>query len=158
MVAFCSSSSRSDGSGVLGSRTNWGNAMEAASLFHALATFGAWSSPILRLFPVSAVAFVSGFAKMPCSQQARSFHMAMQVCMGAMMMCTMGMAPSSLVVLPTNMVFHSEMTDSNIMDNIPMVNMRPLGGCISPGSPMGAAATAAAMGDLTPMPCIPMTV
>jgi hypothetical protein len=84
--------------------------------------------------------------------------MPMQVCMGAMMMCTFGMAPSSLVVLPTNMTLTTEMPDANIMDNIPMVNIMPFGMCISPANPMVAAATAAAMGVLTPMPCIPMTV
>jgi len=84
--------------------------------------------------------------------------MPMQVCMGAMLMCTMGMAPSSLVVLPTNMVLTSDMPAANIMDNIPMVNIMPFAMCISPANPMVAAATAAAMGVLTPMPCIPMTV
>lgn len=84
--------------------------------------------------------------------------MPMQVCMGAMLMCTMGMAPSSLVVLPTNMVLTSDMPAANIMDNIPLVNIMPFAMCISPANPMVAAATAAAMGVLTPMPCIPMTV
>src|ERR1700679_748459 len=105
-----------------------------------------------------AVAFVSGFAKMRCSRVAGGCPIAMQVCMGDMMMCTMGVAPSSLVVLPTNMVFTSEMPDANIMDNIPMVNIMPFGVCMSPANPMVAAATAAAMGVLTPMPCIPATV
>jgi Domain of unknown function (DUF4280) len=80
-----------------------------------------------------------------------------QVCMGAMMMCTMGMAPSNLVVLPTNMVFTDQQPDANIMDYIPMVNIMPFGMCMSPANPMVAAATAAALGVLTPMPCIPMT-
>jgi len=71
--------------------------------------------------------------------------MPMQVCMGATMMCSFGMAPSSLVVLPTNMVFTSEMPDANIMDNIPLVNIMPFGMCMSPANPMVAAATAAAM-------------
>ena len=83
--------------------------------------------------------------------------MPFQVCMGAMMQCTMGMAPSSLVVLPTNMVMTSEMPDANIMDNIPMTNIMPFGMCMSPANPMVAAATTAALGVLTPMPCIPMT-
>jgi hypothetical protein len=85
--------------------------------------------------------------------------MPMQTCMGAMLMCTMGMAPSSLVVLPTNMVLCTgEMPAANIMDFIPMVNIMPFAMCMSPANPMVAAATAAAMGVLTPMPCIPMTV
>jgi hypothetical protein len=84
--------------------------------------------------------------------------MPMQVCMGAMMMCTMGMMPSSLVVLPTNQVLTDEVPDANIMDYIPMTNIMPFGMCISPANPTVASATAAAMGVLTPMPCIPATV
>ncbi len=83
--------------------------------------------------------------------------MPMQVCMGASMMCTMGVAPSSLVVLPINRTFTSEVPDANIMDHVPLVNIMPFGMCISPANPLVAAATAAAMGVLVPMPCIPMT-
>jgi hypothetical protein len=83
--------------------------------------------------------------------------MPMQVCMGANMMCTFGMAPSSLVVLPVNRVMTSEVPDANIMDHIPMVNIMPFGMCMSPSNPTVAAATAAALGVLTPMPCIPAT-
>ena len=84
--------------------------------------------------------------------------MPMQVCMGAMMMCTFGMAPSSLVVLPTNRVLTQQVPDANIMDHIPMSNIMPFGMCMSIANPMVASATAAAMGVLTPMPCIPATV
>jgi len=83
--------------------------------------------------------------------------MPMQVCMGAMMMCTFGVAPSSLVVLPTNKVFTSMVPDANIMDHIPMTNIMPFGMCMSPSNPTVAAATSAALGVLTPMPCIPAT-
>jgi hypothetical protein len=77
--------------------------------------------------------------------------------MGAMMQCTFGMAPSTLIVLPTNMVLTNQMPDANIMDHIPMVNIMPFGMCQSLANPMVAAATAAALGVLTPMPCIPNT-
>src|SRR3954470_6100538 len=80
-----------------------------------------------------------------------------QVCMNAMMMCSFGMAPSSLVVLPVNRVMTDMVPDANIMDHIPMVNIMPFGMCMSPANPMVAAATAAALGVLTPMPCIPDT-
>jgi Domain of unknown function (DUF4280) len=83
--------------------------------------------------------------------------MPLQVCMGAMMQCSFGMAPSSLVVLPTNRVMTNNVPDANIMDHIPMVNIMPFGMCQSPSNPVVAAATAAALGVLTPMPCIPAT-
>ena len=83
--------------------------------------------------------------------------MASQVSMGAMMMCTMGAAPSSLVVLPKNKVLCEGPPAANIMDHVPMMNIMPFGVCMSPANPMVAAATAAALGVLTPMPCIPVT-
>ena len=69
----------------------------------------------------------------------------------------MGMAPSSLVVLPVNRVNTGNQPDANIMDHVPMVNIVPFGMCMSPANPAVAAATAAAFGVLTPMPCIPVT-
>ena len=83
--------------------------------------------------------------------------MPLQVCMGAMMQCSFGMAPSSLVVLPTNRVMTNQMPDANIMDHIPMTNIMPFGMCTSLANPVVASATAAALGVLTPMPCIPAT-
>lgn len=84
--------------------------------------------------------------------------MATHVCMGGMLKCSFGMAPSSLVVLPANRVLTSSMPAANIMDHKPMVNILPFGMCQSLANPMVASATAAAMGALTPMPCIPMTM
>jgi hypothetical protein len=78
--------------------------------------------------------------------------------MGAQMMCSFGMAPSNLVVLPINRVTTSMVPDANIMDHIPLVNILPFGDCTTPSNPMVAAATAAALGVLTPVPCIPMTI
>jgi hypothetical protein len=77
--------------------------------------------------------------------------------MGAMMQCSFGVAPSSLVVLPTNKVMTNMVPDANIMDHIPMTNIMPFGMCTSIANPTVAAATAAALGVLTPMPCIPAT-
>jgi hypothetical protein len=82
--------------------------------------------------------------------------MAMQVCMGATLQCSFGAAPSSLVVLPVNRTL-TAVPDANIMDNKPMVNILPFGMCSSPSNPTVAAATAAALGVLTPMPCVPVT-
>ncbi len=83
--------------------------------------------------------------------------MANAICMGAMMKCSFGAAPSSLVVLPTSRVLSGQPT-ATIMDNKPMLNIPPFGVCMSMANPMVAAATAAAFGVLTPMPCIPATV
>lgn len=82
--------------------------------------------------------------------------MGMQVCMGASLMCSFGVAPSTLVVLPTNRVMTGTPA-ANIMDNKPIVNIPPFGMCTSMANPTVASATAAALGVLTPMPCVPAT-
>lgn len=73
------------------------------------------------------------------------------------MKCSMGLSPSSLVVLPVNRVLNNNRPQANIMDNKPMVNILPFGLCRSLANPIVAAATTAAFGTLTPMPCIPNT-
>jgi len=83
--------------------------------------------------------------------------MPMHVCSGATLQCSFGLAPSSLVVLPVNRMITSNMPAANIMDNKPMVNIMPFGMCTSLANPTVASATAAALGVLTPMPCIPAT-
>jgi len=82
--------------------------------------------------------------------------MGQQVCMGAALKCSFGAAPGTLMVLPANRVL-TAVPDANIMDNKPMVNILPFGMCQSMANPMVAAATAAALGVLTPMPCVPCT-
>lgn len=83
--------------------------------------------------------------------------MGQQTCMGAMLTCTFGAAPSSMMVLPMSLVL-TAVPDANIMDNKPMLNVLPFGMCMSMSNPMVIAATAAALGVPTPMPCIPMTM
>lgn len=83
--------------------------------------------------------------------------MPMHVCNGATLMCSFGVAPSVLTVLPLNKTMTSNMPAANIMDNKPMVNIMPFGMCTTPTNPAVASATAAALGVLTPMPCIPVT-
>ena len=83
--------------------------------------------------------------------------MAVQVVNTAQLMCSMGMAPSALMVLPVNRVMSGNQPAANIMDHVPMMNIMPFGMCRSPANPVVAAATAAALGVLTPMPCIPAT-
>ena len=77
--------------------------------------------------------------------------------MGGMMACSFGVAPSSLVVLPANRVMVGGVPGATIMDHAPIVNVPPFGMCSSPSNPTVAAATAAALGVLTPMPCVPAT-
>jgi len=75
---------------------------------------------------------------------------------GAMMMCSFGAAPSALSVLPANKTMCGAPA-ANIMDKNPMVNIAPFGMCMSMANPTVVSATAAALGVLTPMPCIPAT-
>lgn len=78
------------------------------------------------------------------------------VCGGAALMCTFGTAPGTLTVLPDKMTMTSQ-PFANIMDMKPMVNIAPFAMCLSMANPTVAAATAAALGVLTPQPCIPNT-
>lgn len=82
--------------------------------------------------------------------------MPMQTCLGAMMTCSFGAAPSTLIPTPKQ-INTSYVPAANIMDNVPIQNIPPFGVCSCPANPTVAAATAAAMGVLTPMPCIPNT-
>ena len=83
--------------------------------------------------------------------------MPIQVVNTAQLMCTFGMAPSALVVLPINRVMSGNQPAANIMDHKPLVNIMPFGACMSLANPTVASATSAALGVLTPMPCIPAT-
>jgi len=81
--------------------------------------------------------------------------MAFLVTGGAILSCSFGAAPGALQVLPANHVL-VDMPAGNIQDQIPMLNISSFGVCSSLGNPTVAAATAAALGALTPMPCIPL--
>lgn len=83
--------------------------------------------------------------------------MAQEVVLGAMAQCNFGTAPCSVVVLPTSMVNGNYVPAANVMDYAPIVNLPTFGMCNSAANPTVAAATAAALGVLTPMPCIPAT-
>lgn len=81
--------------------------------------------------------------------------MGLCVCGGATLSCPFGMMPSTLMVTPEKKVLNS-MPIATIDNNKPMVNIMPFGMCMSLSNPQVAAATAAALGVLTPMPCVPV--
>ena len=76
--------------------------------------------------------------------------------MGSLLKCSQGIAPTPLVVLVPTVMGQGPQA-ANIMDCVPMANIPTFGMCQSPANPMVIAATAAALGVLTPMPCIPVT-
>ena len=81
------------------------------------------------------------------------------VATGAKMMCPFamgGMAP--FTATPGRKTFVEGPPMGNIMDFKPIVNIPSFGVCSSLANPTVAAATAAAFGALTPMPCVPNIV
>lgn len=70
------------------------------------------------------------------------------------MKCSMGTNLAKLTVLPSRTVFLTGQPMANISDHQTMVNLAPFGLCRSLGFPATASATAAALGTLTPMPCM----
>ncbi|MDR2464293.1 MAG: DUF4280 domain-containing protein [Holosporales bacterium] len=79
----------------------------------------------------------------------------MPVLLSGLCQCAFGVAPSPFVVLPTN-AFFCNIPAGSIFDNVAFLNIIPFGMCMSLANPTVAAATAAALGILTPMPCIPV--
>lgn len=84
--------------------------------------------------------------------------MPLPVTMGAQIACDQGVAPSVLVVQAPMRATVEKRPVANILDSVPMTNILPFGMCRSLANPSVAAATAAALGVLTPMPCVPVTV
>lgn len=75
---------------------------------------------------------------------------------GARLGCSEGIAPGVLAVLPICLSEGDNLPAATILDCVPLVNIMPFGLCKSLSNPEVAAATSAAMGTLTPMPCVPM--
>jgi hypothetical protein len=74
---------------------------------------------------------------------------------GAMMTCSFGVAPSTLVASPGTVVIEGKPA-ATVTDIVPAANITPFGMCRSLANPTVAAATSAALGVLTPMPCVPV--
>lgn len=81
--------------------------------------------------------------------------MSIFVSQGACCNCPFGLSPSTLIVTPKNKTIE-KMPLANILDNKVGVNILPFGMCTSLANPQVAAATSAALGVLTPMPCMPV--
>lgn len=78
------------------------------------------------------------------------------VCNGALLQCSFGSAPGQFSALPCRVTAAGQPL-ATIMASTALVNIAPFGLCGSPANPVVAAATAAAGGILTPMPCVPNT-
>jgi hypothetical protein len=83
--------------------------------------------------------------------------MAVPVTMGAQLQCSMGVAPSVFAVADPMRPTVENKPAGVVNDNIPMTNIMPFGVCNSLANPTVAAATSAALGVLTPQPCVPVT-
>ncbi len=81
--------------------------------------------------------------------------MAVVVTSGAMTLCSFGAAPGTLTVLPAG-ITAGPAPVATVTDIMPFVNIGPFAVCTSMANPAVAAATAAALGVLTPMPCTPV--
>ncbi|MBO7507290.1 MAG: DUF4280 domain-containing protein, partial [Paludibacteraceae bacterium] len=80
------------------------------------------------------------------------------VSMGAKLTCPFAMGGQSSLVVQRPMCLLENAPWANIMDYKPLVNIPTFGMCNSLANPMVAAATAAAMGALTPQACTPNIV
>ncbi len=82
--------------------------------------------------------------------------MSFGLCTGALLRCSFGLAPAPFSALPASRVTALGLPVGTMTDMAPAVNVPPFGMCQSLSNPAVAAATAAALGVLTPMPCVPV--
>ena len=78
------------------------------------------------------------------------------LCTGAVLQCPFGSAPAAFSALPAPRVVINGRPAGVMTDTAPTVNIPPFGMCSSLSNPTVASATSAAMGVLTPMPCVPV--
>ena len=79
------------------------------------------------------------------------------VCSTARIKCSFGDRIATLTVLPDRTIWLTGQPQANISDHTPLKNIAPFGRCHTIAYPPTGAATAAAHGKLTPMPCMPNT-
>ena len=82
--------------------------------------------------------------------------MGVVVVAGALMMCSFGTTPASLTVTSQSTILAEGKPVATIQDAAPNINISSCGMCSSLANPQVASATAAALGVLTPQPCIPV--
>ncbi|MBQ8946024.1 MAG: DUF4280 domain-containing protein [Lachnospiraceae bacterium] len=83
--------------------------------------------------------------------------MSLVVVTGAKLMCTFGTTPATFNATGTPSIMAGGKPVGTITDGAGMVNITSCGMCSSLANPAVAAATAAALGVLTPQPCVPVT-
>lgn len=77
---------------------------------------------------------------------------------GASILCTMGTSPGSILATSQQKILMNGMPVATIRDVAPITSITPCGMCTSLANPTVASATAAALGVLTPMPCVPAPI
>ena len=79
---------------------------------------------------------------------------------GCTLSCSFGVAPSAFIAteMPGKPTLNQILEAATIFDIAPVNNILPFGMCSSPANPTVVAATAAALGALTPMPCVPVII
>ena len=77
------------------------------------------------------------------------------VTQGAMLQCSFGMSPCSLIVIVPTRPMCMNMLMA-VTTDFSITNIPTFGRCQSMANPTVASATSAAMGVLTPMPCVPV--
>lgn len=80
--------------------------------------------------------------------------MALMVVDGAVLTCPFGMAPSQLAVTSQFQVLAQGKPAATVQDMAGMVNIKGFQMCVSLANPQVQAATTAALGVLTPQPCM----
>ena len=81
--------------------------------------------------------------------------MGIPVVSGAACLCTMGTSPGQINATNQMAIRVGGKPAASIADCAPLSNVGSCGMCISLANPAVAAATAAALGVLTPQPCVP---
>jgi hypothetical protein len=76
-----------------------------------------------------------------------------QICTGAALQCSFGTAPSTFAASGVEV---DATAAAGVVTDVAASNVPPFAMCTSLSNPQVAAATSAAMGTLTPQPCVPV--